>query len=405
MEPSIERFNSTNYNTWKEDVRVLLMDRNSCRIITSQEVKPNDGASAKEKLNFESRWDQAYSTIYLSIEEEYRNLISDTCDPIVAWKKLQDHFQPHTRARVIGLLDEFFNCRILEEEEIGLYATLLRTIVFQLRDAGQPLEDLYQAFQLIEYLPESYQGIVQSIYRWDNNDFKFEHILSELLTEESRLKQCKKDLNLIDTNDLAHKTKNMKLKSGNFKKSENKIGPCFNCHKMGHLIENYDYSRKVTVFPIKRKSDVFNCFTRYQKWAERFLNNKVVNVRIDNGLEFIHKEFCTFLDSQVTEMERTNTYSPEMNGKADWESYASSVDSEINRNPLTNDVESDWLTLKDIIIRNAEMTIPRGNFRKTKKHFIHESESLQKLLWRRKNIYLGHLVYLLNLQLEPSYRN
>ncbi|GFW99208.1 uncharacterized protein TNCV_3009761 [Trichonephila clavipes] len=213
------------------------MDRNSWRIITSQEVKPDDGASAKEKRNFEYRWDRAYSTIYRSIEE-YRNLILHTCDPIVAWKKLQDHFQPHTRARIIGLLDEFFNCRILEEEEIELYAARLRTIVFQLRDAGHPLEDLYQAFQLIRYLPESYEGIVQSIYCWDNKDFKFKHVLSELLAEESRLKQCKKDLNLIDTNHLvlkakAHKTKNLKLKSGNFKKSENKIGPCFNCHKMG----------------------------------------------------------------------------------------------------------------------------------------------------------------------------
>ncbi|GFX71108.1 retrovirus-related Pol polyprotein from transposon TNT 1-94 [Trichonephila clavipes] len=82
----------------------------------------------------------------LSIEKEYRNLILDTCDPIVASKKLQDNFQPHTRARVIGLLDEFFNCRILEEDEIGLYAARLKTIVFQLRDAGHPLEDLYQAF-------------------------------------------------------------------------------------------------------------------------------------------------------------------------------------------------------------------------------------------------------------------
>ncbi|GFS88874.1 uncharacterized protein TNCV_3569691 [Trichonephila clavipes] len=230
MEPSIERLNSTNYRTWKEDVRVLLMDRNSWRIITGQEVKPDDGASAKEKCNFESRWNQAYSTIYLSIEKEYRNLISDTCDPIVAWKKLQDHFQAHTCARVIGLLDEFFNCRTLEEEEIGFYAARLRTIIFQLGDAGHPLEDLYQSFQLIRYLPESYQDIVQSIYRWDNNNFKFEHILSELIAEESRLKQCKKDLNLIDTNHLAlkakdHKTKNIKLKSGNFKKSENKIGP------------------------------------------------------------------------------------------------------------------------------------------------------------------------------------
>ncbi|GFV53101.1 endoplasmic reticulum metallopeptidase 1 [Trichonephila clavipes] len=125
MEPSIERLNSNNYNTWKEGVRVLLMDRNSWMIITGQEDKLDDSTSAKEKRNFESRWDRAYSTIYLSIENEYWNLISDTCDSIVAWKKLQDQFQPQTRARVNGLLDEFFNCRILEEEEIGLYAARL----------------------------------------------------------------------------------------------------------------------------------------------------------------------------------------------------------------------------------------------------------------------------------------
>ncbi|GFS88873.1 retrovirus-related Pol polyprotein from transposon TNT 1-94 [Trichonephila clavipes] len=216
MEPSIERLNSTNYRTWKEDVRVLLMDRNSWRIITGQEVKPDDGASAKEKCNFESRWNQAYSTIYLSIEKEYRNLISDTCDPIVAWKKLQDHFQAHTCARVIGLLDEFFNCRTLEEEEIGFYAARLRTIIFQLGDAGHPLEDLYQSFQLIRSSQnESIRGIP-------------------------------------------------KLKSINVECEDCKIG------KTSHDGSNYflsitdDYSRKVTVFPIKRKSDVFNCFARYQ---------------------------------------------------------------------------------------------------------------------------------------------
>ncbi|GFY52219.1 hypothetical protein TNIN_320921 [Trichonephila inaurata madagascariensis] len=82
--------------------------------------------------------------------------------------------------------------------------------------------------------------------------------------------------------------------------------------------------------------------------------------------------------------------------KADWESYASSVDSKINKNPLTNDVEFDWLTLKDIIIRNAKNTIPRGNFRKTKKHFIHKSEPLQNLL-EEKRYLLGASVYLLNL--------
>ncbi|GFW15025.1 retrovirus-related Pol polyprotein from transposon TNT 1-94 [Trichonephila clavipes] len=42
-----------------------------------------------------------------------------------------------------------------------------------------------------------------------------------------------------------------------------------------------DYSRKVTVFPIRNKSDVFHTFIRFQKRAERFLSKKVIAVRID----------------------------------------------------------------------------------------------------------------------------
>ncbi|GFT38865.1 retrovirus-related Pol polyprotein from transposon TNT 1-94 [Trichonephila clavipes] len=42
-----------------------------------------------------------------------------------------------------------------------------------------------------------------------------------------------------------------------------------------------DYSRKVTVFPIRNKSDVFHTFIRFQKRAERFLSKRVIAVRTD----------------------------------------------------------------------------------------------------------------------------
>ncbi|GFV96527.1 copia protein [Trichonephila clavipes] len=128
---------------------------------------------------------------------------------------------------------------------------------------------------------------------------------------------------------------------------------CEDCKIASHDSSNYflsitdDYSRKVTVIPIKRKSDVFNCFTGYQKRAERFLNNKVVNVRIDNGLEFIPKEFCKFLDSQGIEMERTNTYSPEMNGK---DKYSGSVPKGESSTSEYNNHEA----------RHVEVVIPRN---------------------------------------------
>ncbi|GFX17176.1 retrovirus-related Pol polyprotein from transposon TNT 1-94 [Trichonephila clavipes] len=77
------------------------------------------------------------------------------------------------------------------------------------------------------------------------------------------------------------------------------------------------YSRKVTVFPIRNKSDVFHTFIRFQKRAERFLSKKVIAVRTDGGLEFCNKDMDNFLTELGIKHEVTNSYTPEMNGVAE----------------------------------------------------------------------------------------
>ncbi|GFT10306.1 retrovirus-related Pol polyprotein from transposon TNT 1-94 [Trichonephila clavipes] len=78
-----------------------------------------------------------------------------------------------------------------------------------------------------------------------------------------------------------------------------------------------DYSRKVTVFPIRNKSDVFHTFIRFQKRAERFLSKKVIAVRTDGGLEFCNKDMDNFLTELGIKHEVTNSYTPKMNGVAE----------------------------------------------------------------------------------------
>ncbi|GFV26440.1 retrovirus-related Pol polyprotein from transposon TNT 1-94 [Trichonephila clavipes] len=78
-----------------------------------------------------------------------------------------------------------------------------------------------------------------------------------------------------------------------------------------------DYSRKVTVFPIRNKSDAFHTFIRFQKRAERFLSKKVIAVRTDGGLEFCNKNMDNFLTELGIKHEVTNSYTPEMNGVAE----------------------------------------------------------------------------------------
>ncbi|GBM66911.1 hypothetical protein AVEN_1647-1 [Araneus ventricosus] len=64
-------------------------------------------------------------------------------------------------------------------------------------DCDEPIKDWYHAFQHIRYLPPDYAGIVQAIYRWKDEDFKVDKVLSELLAEEARLKQSNKDQEVL----------------------------------------------------------------------------------------------------------------------------------------------------------------------------------------------------------------
>ncbi|GFW10254.1 retrovirus-related Pol polyprotein from transposon TNT 1-94 [Trichonephila clavipes] len=81
------------------------------------------------------------------------------------------------------------------------------------------------------------------------------------------------------------------------------------------IIDNY--SRTVTVFPVRNKSDVFHTFIRFQKRAERFLSKKVIAVRTDGGLEFCNKDMDNFLTELSIKHGVTNSYTPEMNGVAE----------------------------------------------------------------------------------------
>ncbi|GBN08374.1 Retrovirus-related Pol polyprotein from transposon TNT 1-94 [Araneus ventricosus] len=570
----IDKLNNSNYASWLDDIKVVLMEKNLWRITEESEVSPDEALFPKEYNEFQVRKNKAYATIYLSIEKEYRILISEVDDSPQAWKILQKHFRPDSRARVISLTDEFFSCKISEDEDIGLFAARLKKIIIDLKDAGKPIADWYQAFQLIRYLPADYQGMIQIIYRWSDEKFKFINVLNELIAEEARLKQSKSDLEVVALHSANRNSTKKKLESkvkrfsnseqislskahcnyknkkpnrarnlnvessfiteacfnetngnrnswvfdtaasshfcGNknlfhefqpltnntnmsvaidgvnckiegigtvkllFKKGEEIVnlknvmyspklrrnlmaGPLFDkggasfiggkgkidvfsndgrklfsarkenglyyvypsypqkrrsnpialnasnknnledwhrkfCHINPRYIINTsknesvkglpifkneqlncevcklakskrksfkpigkikstkplqllhmdvcgplpsqslrghryflsitdDYSRKVIVYPMKNKSEVFDCFTKFQKRAERYLNSKIINIRTDRGMEFCHNEFQNFLDNQGIRAERTNEYTPEQNGVSERFNY------------------------------------------------------------------------------------
>ncbi|GBM31678.1 Retrovirus-related Pol polyprotein from transposon TNT 1-94 [Araneus ventricosus] len=194
----------------------------------------------KEKLNAEE-----FDLLYVSDDAE-------------AWRILKNHFEPTTRARVIQLLDEFFNTRCETGEALGLFLCCVKQGAERLQVVGHQLQPLYQGYQMIRSLPAEYESIVQAIYRWTDTEFQPDKIEGELLLEENRLQLTRKDLDIVSSiafsnemhrkeagncykQDEKLKTRRSKVKRFKTKISNVKnklIDPCYFCKSYGHLIAN-----------------------------------------------------------------------------------------------------------------------------------------------------------------------
>ncbi|GBM82813.1 hypothetical protein AVEN_139457-1 [Araneus ventricosus] len=140
-----------------------------------------------------------------------------------------------------------------EGETIGLYAARLLQFVNKLKDAGVPIAEWYQSFQVIRYLPLELSGIVQSIYRWEVKKFIFNNVVNELIAEESRLEQCQSDCEFIALESKLDRnlSEKVKLVSNQCKKDIEKVRKCSGCETDSE--EDYEISNHESSDEVKRE--------------------------------------------------------------------------------------------------------------------------------------------------------
>ncbi|KAL2242583.1 UNVERIFIED_CONTAM: Retrovirus-related Pol polyprotein from transposon TNT 1-94 [Sesamum indicum] len=81
------------------------------------------------------------------------------------------------------------------------------------------------------------------------------------------------------------------------------------------IIDNY--SRKVFVFLMKHKSEVFDKFEKWKIFVENQTSRKLKSLRTDNGLEFCNQQFSEMCDKFGIRRHKTNPYTPQQNGVAE----------------------------------------------------------------------------------------
>jgi transposase InsO family protein len=78
-----------------------------------------------------------------------------------------------------------------------------------------------------------------------------------------------------------------------------------------------DCSRFKALYPMKKKSDTFDCFKRFKAWAENLTGKKIKRLRDDKGGEYMSNEFQKFLDECGISREHTVHNRPQQNGVAE----------------------------------------------------------------------------------------
>ena len=75
-----------------------------------------------------------------------------------------------------------------------------------------------------------------------------------------------------------------------------------------------DYTKYVTVYFLKNKSEVLSKFQEYESMVTNLTGLKIQTLRSDNGGEYTSKEFAKFCASMGIVRQFTNPYTPEQNG-------------------------------------------------------------------------------------------
>jgi hypothetical protein len=78
-----------------------------------------------------------------------------------------------------------------------------------------------------------------------------------------------------------------------------------------------DYSRKMWLYLLKSKDEVFSKFQEFKAEIENLTNNKIKTLRTYNGGEYTSKEFIAFCKSTGIRRELTVPHNPQQNGVAE----------------------------------------------------------------------------------------
>ena len=220
---SIEKLNGSNWNTWKFQMKHLLMAKGLWSLVDGSEVLASEASVAAVAL-FQSRLHKAFSTIVLAIDSSQLYLVTSCEEPKQAWNALKNHFERETLANKLLLKKQYFRSEMKEGTSVDKHLKHMKDITDKLAAVGAPISEEDQVVTLLGSLPRSFATLVTAIEtRMD--DVSLDYVQQALIQEEMKQSELSGQLSGAES-----------ALAGAFKRNMTRDGPtCYGCGNVGHI--------------------------------------------------------------------------------------------------------------------------------------------------------------------------
>ena len=250
---SIEKLDGSNWNTWKFQMKHLLMAKGLWNLVDGSEVLASEATAAAAAL-FQSRLHKAFSTIVLAMDSAQLYLVTSCEEPKQAWDALKNHFERETLANKLLLKKQYFRSEMKEGTSVDQHLKHMKDITDKLAAIGAPVSEEDQVVTLLGSLPKSFATLVTAIEaRMDG--VSLDYVQQALIHEEMKQSELSGQLSVAES-----------ALTGDFKRNTPRDRPkCYGCGNVGH-IHRYCPNDSLTCFGCGDVGHIQRYCPRKRKW-------------------------------------------------------------------------------------------------------------------------------------------
>lgn len=236
----VNKFDGTNFQTWKFQVRAILVAYKIHDVVTGSRTVPEDLTG-----NDGIKWitDNARAMVVLSqtmTSSQLDNLI--TCETALdMWNKLVLIHEQKSESNKLTLMQKFHEYRMDSCDSVIQHITKVQNMARHLKDVGESISDVAIMAKILGSLPQKYGALVTA---WDSVDpgkQTISNLQERLLKEERRLQASDEENNaLIVAAVSSHKKSGFEQRNKSQGQNtsngyQGEAVTCYYCKRPGHI--------------------------------------------------------------------------------------------------------------------------------------------------------------------------